>query len=157
MKLKIYYIGHNKKNHHADVEQLYLKRLKNYLPSEIIALSPQKHSSSLSKEEIQAKEAQYFKKHLDPKASVILLDEKGKTYTSKTFSKFMVQEMNSGVKTLAFVIGGAYGFSEGMKKEYRKHLRLSDLTFAHHLARVVLLEQLYRAYTIINNEPYHNS
>lgn len=157
MKLKVYYIGHSKKNHHADVETLYLKRLKNYLPTEIVALNPIKLSKSLSKEEIQIKEAAYFKKYLDPKASVILLDEKGKSYTSKGFSGLMESEMNKGVKTLAFVIGGAYGFSPDMKKDYRNHLRLSDLTFAHHLARAVLLEQLYRAFTIINNEPYHNS
>lgn len=84
------------------------------------------------------------------------MDEKGKTYNSMSFSKLMEQQMAASVKNLIFVIGGAYGLGKAVKEKYKRTLRLSDLTFSHHLARTVLLEQIYRAYTILNNEPYHN-
>jgi len=120
-------------------------------------IKPEKLSSSLSISEIRKSEAKLFTSHLKKESRVILLDEGGKQYKSKEFSNFLESQMSSGVSSLAFVIGGAYGFSEDIKKQYNKVISLSGLTFAHHLARVVLLEQVYRAFTIINNEPYHNS
>lgn len=96
-----------------------------------------------------------FLKQISTSDHVILLDENGRTYNSKQFAGSLQKVMNSGVKTLVYVIGGAYGFSTELKDKYRS-VRLSDLTLSHHLARLVLVEQLYRACTIINNEPYHN-
>ena len=156
MKIKIYYIGRDKKNHHSEAEGLYLKRLKSYVPIEIIAISPPKLSSSLSGQEVKVAEAALFMKHLGEERSVFLLDEKGKTFDSMAFSKLMEQQMSASVKQLIFLIGGAYGLGKELKSKYNRTLRLSDLTLSHHLARTVLLEQLYRAYTILNNEPYHN-
>lgn len=156
MKIKIYYIGRDKKNHHSEAEALYLKRLKSYVSAEIIAIPPPKFSSSLSGQEIKDQEALLLLKHLGEEKSVFLMDEKGKTYNSMSFSKLMEQQMAASVKNLIFVIGGAYGLGKAVKEKYKQTLRLSDLTFSHHLARTVLLEQIYRAYTILNNEPYHN-
>ena len=157
MKLKIYYIGKSKKNHHSEDELIYIKRIKNYLPIEVIGLPPPKLSKNLSPKEIQEKEGQYYLDNIDPKETLILLDEKGHTYTSVQFAGFVEKQMNKGLRCLSFVLGGAYGFSDSFKQKHPQHLRLSDLTFSHHLARTVLLEQIYRAFTILNNEPYHNS
>jgi len=157
LKIKIYYIGKSKKNHHSEVEVLYLKRIKNYMPIEIVALAPLKLSNKLSPSEIKAKEAAYFNAQLPSNESIILMDELGKSYTSMKFANFIEKQMSSGIRCLSFVLGGAYGFSEKFKNEHPQKLRLSDLTFSHHLARTVLLEQIYRSFTILNNEPYHNS
>lgn len=157
MKIKIYYIGKDKKNHHQAAESLYLKRIKNYAAIELVALAPLKLSKSISSKEVKTKEAEYFIKHLKEMDKVYLLDEKGKMYTSEKFAGFIQKNLSSGYRKVAFVIGGAFGFSDGIKKTYPELLRLSDLTFSHHLARTVLLEQIYRGFTILNNEPYHNS
>jgi len=157
LKIRIIYIGKDKKNHHSEAEQLYQKRINNYLPIELVKLKPQKYSQSLSAGEIRSKEEKIFEKELGTDSRVILMDEKGKTYNSMKFSKFIEKQTNLGGRTLSFVIGGAYGFSKSMKQKYPEKIALSSLTFAHHLARMVLLEQIYRAFTILNNEPYHNS
>ncbi len=157
MKFKIYYIGRDKKNHYSEIEQLYLKRINRYLPIEIIQLPAKKYSSSLSRKEIQNLEGQIFKKEMAKESNVILLDEAGKSMTSKKFASFMEHQINRGGQSIAFFIGGAYGFSDKLKSSNATRISLSPLTFAHHLARTVLLEQIYRSFTIINNEPYHNA
>ena len=157
MKLRIYYIGKDKKNYFSEIEALYLKRIKHYIPVEVISLKPQKISSSLSRHEVQELEGQIFQKHLAGEMNVVLLDEGGKEMGSQDFSKFIEKKMNAGGHNLSVVIGGAYGFSSSMKAKYGNLLSLSKMTFAHHLARTVLLEQIYRAFTILNNEPYHNN
>jgi len=157
MKIRIFYIGKDKKNHQAQAEQLYLDRIKHYMPIEIIQIKPGKYSSSLSASEIKDKEEKLFEKALGTDSRVVLLDEGGKLLDSKKFAKFVETQTSMGGKTINFIIGGAYGFSHSMKQKYKTIISLSPLTFAHHLARVILVEQLYRAMTILNNEPYHNS
>lgn len=124
---------------------------------EQVQLKPPNISKSHSQEEVQVMEQDIFEKALKEEKNVILLDEGGQTFTSVSFSKFLQQRINMGGHTISFVIGGAYGFSSKMKQRYGTIVSLSALTFAHHLARTVLLEQLYRAFSIINNEPYHNN
>jgi len=102
-------------------------------------------------------EADQFMAVLEDTSAVILLDELGETVDSQAFSSLIKNKMTQSVRKLIFVIGGAYGIGNSLKKQYPRMIRLSSLTFSHHLARVVLLEQLYRAFTILNNEPYHNS
>jgi len=157
LKLRIYYIGKDKKNHFSDVEQLYMARIKRYLPLEVIQLPAKKYSSSLSAKEVQDLEGQIFEKAMTKEKNCILLDEAGKSMYSKKFASFMENKISRGGHSIAFFIGGAYGFSDKLKKSGVTLLSLSSLTMAHHLARIVLLEQIYRSFTIINNEPYHNA
>ncbi len=157
MKVKVIYIGKEKKNFFSAQEELYLSRIKHYISIELLRIPAPKRSSSLSIDEVKASEEKLFLKHINASAQTILLDEGGKSLNSLGFSKLLEQKMNSGSKELNFIIGGAYGFSREMKKNYSQVISLSPLTFAHHLARLVLLEQIYRGFTIINNEPYHNN
>lgn len=139
------------------MEQLYLKRLQKYLKVDLTSLRPQKHSAKLSSGEIKRMEADQFMAELHESNAVILLDELGDTVDSQAFSHLIQSKMTQSVRKLIFIIGGAYGIGDSLKRRYPRMIRLSSLTFSHHLARVVLLEQLYRAFTILNNEPYHNS
>lgn len=157
MKITIYYIGKDKKNHFTEIEALYVKRISHYVKIEIKKIKPEKFSSSLAISEIQKKEAELFRNHLKNETRVILMDEGGKLHDSQGFSKYLETQISGGGSSIAIVIGGAYGFSDDIKRHYKNVVSLSKLTFAHHLARTVLLEQIYRAFSIINNEPYHNS
>jgi 23S rRNA (pseudouridine1915-N3)-methyltransferase len=85
-----------------------------------------------------------------------ILDEKGKTFTSEGFASFLQKKMNSGLKNLVFVIGGPYGFSDTMYKRANAKISLSSMTFSHQMVRPFFMEQLYRGYTILKNEPYHH-
>ena len=87
---------------------------------------------------------------------LILLDEKGKTFTSEGFSEFLQKKMNSGLKNLIFVIGGPYGFSEAVYERANGKVSLSSMTFSHQMVRLFFIEQLYRGFTILRNEPYHH-
>ena len=96
-------------------------------------------------------------KNIDENAQLILLDDKGKTYTSETFATFISQKMNESIKEIVFVIGGAYGFDEEIYKRAQLKISLSSFTFPHKLCRLIFVEQLYRAFTIIKNEKYHHA
>lgn len=156
MKISIVYIGRDKKNHHASAIQLFEKRINRYMKLESIQLVPPRYPKTLTTKEIQSKEAELLMDRIQSFDQVMLIDEEGMTYSSLKFADFVQVQMSRGIKNLCLVIGGAYGFAETIKRNYPKRLSLSDLTMSHHLARLVLLEQLYRAFTIINNEPYHN-
>ncbi len=156
MQLNIYYIGRKNKNFFEEPEALYVKRISHYTKVKCIAINPSKIPASLSKSEVQKLEEKLMMSKLEPNSEIILLDEGGKIYDSKSFSVFIEQKMNSGKKHVSFLFGGAYGFSYDMKKKYST-ISLSKLTMPHHLARLVFVEQLYRAYSILNNEPYHNT
>jgi 23S rRNA (pseudouridine1915-N3)-methyltransferase len=84
------------------------------------------------------------------------LDENGENFSSIGFSEFIQKKMNSGIKTLVLVIGGPYGFSESVYKKANGKIALSKMTFSHQMIRMIIVEQLYRAFTILNNEPYHH-
>ncbi len=102
------------------------------------------------------KEAALQLQQIQPAEKVYLLDEHGKEMDSVDFSKFIQQQMNSGIKGLTFVIGGPYGFGNAMKQRADGTISLSKMTFSHQLIRLIFAEQLYRAMTIIHKEPYHN-
>ncbi|MBT8191156.1 MAG: 23S rRNA (pseudouridine(1915)-N(3))-methyltransferase RlmH [Saprospiraceae bacterium] len=157
MKTRLIYQGKSGKNHFDKAEDMYLSRIKKYISFDIQQLQPLKLSNALSVEEIRKKEEEYFLKKLPTDSLIILLDEKGKSYNSSSFSKFLDKMTSFQSKKIIFVIGGAFGFSNSMKQRADHIVRLSDMTMAHHLARIVFLEQLYRAFTIIKGEPYHNA
>ena len=156
MKIRLLYQGKPKKNIFEKAEQIYVKRISNYVPFELVRLEPLKLSKSLSILEVKSKEEVYYKNKLPGNSLTILLDEKGKHLNSLSFSDFVNHNISHQSRDITFVIGGAYGFSDGFKNSSNFMISLSELTYSHHLARVVFLEQLYRAFSIINGEPYHN-
>ena len=134
----------------------YLGRLKHYVPfsyEEIPALKDQKGASPAT---IKEREGALILKKIEGVDRVVLLDEKGKEYTSVGFSEYVQKQMNAGVRTLAFVVGGAFGFAQEVYAAATDKLSLSQMTFNHQMVRLFFAEQLYRAFTILRHEPYHN-
>lgn len=135
---------------------VFEQRLKHYVPFESIIIPALKNTKALSIEQQKQKEGELVLKQLQPSDRLILLDENGKEYTSVQFSAFIQQQMNSGIKNLVFVVGGPYGFSEDLYKRATGKISLSKMTFSHQMVRLFFAEQLYRAMTILKNEPYHH-
>ena len=128
-------------------------RIKKYNSFETKILKPSSASNSV--EQLKA-EAKLLEQYFTSDSIVVLLDENGKQFTSKKFADFIQSKMNTGKKNLVFVIGGAYGFSEEIKKKANDLISLSNLTFPHKLAKLIFCEQLYRAFTILKGEKYHH-
>lgn len=135
---------------------IYEQRLKHYVSFETIVIPALKNTKALSVEQQKQKEAELLFKHLQPSDKLILLDENGKEYNSVGFSEFIQQQMNSGIKNLVFVVGGPYGFSDEVYKRANGKISLSKMTFSHQMVRLFFVEQVYRAMTILKNEPYHH-
>jgi 23S rRNA (pseudouridine1915-N3)-methyltransferase len=134
----------------------YSNRLKHYVPFELEVIPDLKNSKNLSEAQQKEKEGELILKKLQPTDKLVLLDEKGKEYNSVDFSKHLQQQMNSGIKRLVFVIGGPYGFSPAIYAKAQGKLGLSKMTFSHQMIRPFFVEQVYRAFTILKNEPYHH-
>jgi 23S rRNA (pseudouridine1915-N3)-methyltransferase len=134
----------------------YQKRLGFYVKFEFEIIPDIKNSKNLSESAQKEREGEQILKKLLPSDELILLDEKGKQYSSVDFSEFVQKKMNSGLKQLIFVIGGPYGFSESVYGRANGKISLSKMTFSHQMVRVFFIEQLYRAFTILRNEPYHH-
>lgn len=134
----------------------YSKRLQHYISFEMEVIPDLKNTKNLSEEQQKEKEGLLILKKLQPADKLLLLDEKGKEYNSLDFSKHLQQQMNSGIKRLVFVIGGPYGFSPSVYAQAQGKLALSKMTFSHQMIRPFFAEQLYRAFTILKNEPYHH-
>lgn len=134
----------------------YEKRLSHYISFDFEIIPDIKNSKNLSREQQKEKEADLFLKKLQPSDYVIVMDEKGKEFRSVEFSKFLQKKMNSGMKQLVLLIGGPYGFSNRIYQKASEKLSLSKMTFSHQMVRLFLVEQLYRGFTILKNEPYHH-
>lgn len=134
----------------------YLKRLKRYIPFEIMELPDVKNAGRISKDEQKESEGRLIISKLQPSDYVILLDERGKHYTSKEFALKLEGMLTSGKKRLVMIIGGPYGFSRQLYDRANELLSLSKMTFNHEMARLFITEQLYRAMTILRGEPYHH-
>lgn len=156
MKITLILIG---KTEEAYIEQgfsLYLARLRHYVPMQVIVIPAIKDASSLSPQQVKEREAVLIIRQLSPGSTLAVLDEKGTELRSVEFSAQLQKWMNSGTRELVFLVGGAFGISDEVKKRAAFQLSLSRLTFTHQLIRLIFAEQLYRAFTIIRNEPYHN-
>lgn len=156
MHIKIVCIG---KTDQREIEALmgqYTERLQHYVKTEWIFIPDPKNRKTLSKEMQMAWEAEQISSHIKNNDIAILLDEKGKTFSSVGLSEFINKTMVAGYKHAVFVIGGPYGISASLKSKYPQCISLSSLTFSHQMVRLFLVEQLYRAMTILNNEPYHH-
>lgn len=135
---------------------IYLKRLKHYVNFEMVVIPALKDVKNSTPDEIKEREAVLLLKHLEKSDAIVLLDEHGKEHTSVGFSKYLQKQMNSGIRSLCFVVGGAFGFSPKVYAKATDKLSLSQMTFSHQMIRLFFVEQLYRAFTILNHEPYHN-
>jgi 23S rRNA (pseudouridine1915-N3)-methyltransferase len=140
----------------ADAYASYEKRLKHYILFETITISTPKNTKSLSEEQVREKEAELTEKHISTGDYVVLLDERGKEYRSVDFAQYLQNKMNSSIRNLVFVCGGPYGFSHKIIQRADDKMSLSKMTFSHQMVRVFFVEQLYRAFTILRNEPYHH-
>lgn len=156
MKVKFICIGKTGKSFLEEGENEYLKRLKHYIPVERIEIPDLKNQKKLTFEQIKELEGKEILAKIQSGDQLILLDERGKHYSSVDFANFLQQRFNSGGKALAFVVGGAYGFSEEVYAAASAKISLSTMTFSHQMVRMIFFEQLYRAMTILKNEPYHH-
>lgn len=156
MKLKIIWVGKTEESYLNSGSEIYIKRIANYIPTEIVTIPALKNTKNLSYSLQKEKEGEQILKHLQAGDFVVLLDEKGKHFTSVEFAEFMNQRMISGIKNLVLIIGGPYGFSESVYQKATQKIALSKMTFSHQMVRLILLEQIYRAFSILNNEPYHH-
>jgi 23S rRNA (pseudouridine1915-N3)-methyltransferase len=156
MKLLLLTIGKTNDKSLLALQNEYLKRLKHYLPFEIQNIPELKNTKSLSIAEQLEKEADLILKQIDNQDELILLDEKGKQYTSIEFSTFISKKMLASHKRVIFVVGGPYGFSERIYTRAQSMTSLSKMTFSHQMIRLIFVEQVYRAMTILRNEPYHH-
>lgn len=134
----------------------YVRRLKNYCPFEIATISVPKQVRQRSMAEQKTEEAKLILSYLHLDDTLILLDEKGKEFTSVEFAKFISQKQNASVKRLVFLIGGPFGFDPRIYDRANFQISLSKLTFSHQMVRLFFVEQLYRAFTILKGEKYHH-
>jgi 23S rRNA (pseudouridine1915-N3)-methyltransferase len=134
----------------------YLRRLRKYADCEFKAFPDIKNAGQLSAAQRMQKEGQVFMEFFLPGDYVVLMDEQGKQYNSEGFAKQIQIWQNNSIKRLIFVIGGAYGFSQEIYQRGQSKISLSAMTFNHQMVRIILLEQIYRAFTILKGEPYHH-
>jgi 23S rRNA (pseudouridine1915-N3)-methyltransferase len=156
MKITLLVVGKTLGEYLKVGEDEYLKRLKFYGNIEYCVIPAIKNTKSLTEEQQKTEEGKLILSKIDAADFCILLDERGKHYTSEAFADFLNGKMVSGVKNLVFVIGGAYGFSDQIEQRANHKLSLSPMTFSHQMVRLIFLEQLYRAFTILKGEPYHH-
>lgn len=134
----------------------YTKRLGHYVKFNLEIIPDLKKVKNLSEAQQKEKEGELILKQIIKSDTLILLDENGKQFTSVEYSKYLQKHMNSGIKNLILVIGGPYGFSDAIYKRAQGKISLSKMTFSHQMVRLFVIEQLYRGFTILRNEPYHH-
>lgn len=156
MKIRLLYIGKEDADLLDAAINAYIKKINFYNVFEVQAIPYLKNNKSLSFDDQKKREGELILKKIEPKEFVVLLDERGKELDSVQFSQFLQQQLNSGVKNLVFIIGGAYGFSQEVYDRGNYKLSLSKMTFPHIMTRLIFMEQLYRGFSILKNEPYHH-
>ena len=156
MKITLLTVGKTDKDWVKQGMDIYVSRLKHYIPFSITEIPELKNVSALSREQIKAKEGELILKNVKPADNLVLLDERGKEYSSVEFAKVLQDKINYEGKNIVFVNGGAYGFSEDVYRRANSKMSLSRMTFSHQMVRAIFAEQLYRAFTIIKGEPYHH-
>ncbi len=156
MKIHILLVGKTEKQYLISAILEYLNRLKHYIAVEYKILPALKKTKNLSEEQQKNKEGKQILKNVKNDDILILLDEKGKEFSSVEFSNFIEKKMIGGTKNLVFVVGGPYGFSLDVYKKSNEKISLSRMTFSHQMVRLIFVEQLYRAMTILKGESYHH-
>jgi len=156
MKISLICIGKTDDSYLIQGIDSFQKRLKFYINFKMVVIPDIKNSKNLSKEVQKAKEAEQILKLISNTDCIILLDERGKEYRSIEFADFLNKKMVSSTQHLVFVIGGPYGFDTSIEKRADGKISLSKMTFSHQMIRLFFSEQLYRAFSILKNEPYHH-
>ncbi len=153
MKIEFIFIGKTTEKYLIEGIQVYFKRLQNYVQSDILILAA---SAYKTREKIIEEESKLILSKIAARDYIVLLDERGKQFTSRNFATFMEKQMLAGTNRLLFITGGAYGVSDELKSKAHFVLSASDLTFTHQMIRLLLIEQVYRGMTILKNESYHH-
>ncbi|APY09396.1 23S rRNA (pseudouridine(1915)-N(3))-methyltransferase RlmH [Winogradskyella sp. J14-2] len=156
MQIKLIAIGKTDNKNLQTLIEDYKKRLSHYIKFEFEIIPDLKKVKHLSEEQQKEKEGELILSKTQNSDILILLDENGKQMDSVAFSNYLQKHMNSGIKTLIFVIGGPYGFSQEVYERANGKIGLSKMTFSHQMVRLFFIEQLYRGFTILKNEPYHH-
>ena len=156
MNIKLLTIGKTDNQALQSLIDDYTKRLSFYIKFDLEIIPDIKNVKNISESQQKEKEGELILAKLTSTDQLILLDEKGTTFSSVGFSDYLQKKMNSGAKTIVFVIGGPYGFSDEVYQKSQGKISLSLMTFSHQMVRLFFIEQLYRGFTILRNEPYHH-
>jgi 23S rRNA (pseudouridine1915-N3)-methyltransferase len=156
MKILLLVIGKTDEKYLIEGMDKYRNRLKHYIGFDYEEIPDIKNRKSLSEAQQKKQEGDLILSKINAGDKLVLLDDKGKDYSSIYFSKHLQQQMNSGIKRLVFVVGGPYGFDASVYAKSQGKLSLSKMTFSHQMIRLFMVEQVYRAMTILKNEPYHH-
>lgn len=156
MQIKLIAIGKTDDKQLLQLIEQYQKRLKHYIKFEIDIIPDIKNVKNLSEKQQKEKEGELILKKISSTDVMVLLDENGKQFSSVEYANYLQKKMNSGIKQLVFVIGGPYGFSEKVYQKSQGKISLSKMTFSHQMIRLFIVEQIYRGFTILKNEPYHH-
>ena len=156
MRINLLCIGKTDDKKIAELISYYIARLPKHWNFEIIEIPDAKNARNLSSDLLKKEEAKLFFNHIENTDLVILLDEKGKEFTSREFAQKLNYYQNNSIKKVCFLIGGAYGFSDEMYNRANEKLSLSKMTFTHQMIRLFFVEQIYRADQILQGKPYHN-
>ncbi|MBO2545413.1 23S rRNA (pseudouridine(1915)-N(3))-methyltransferase RlmH [Salegentibacter agarivorans] len=156
MTIKLLCIGKTDNRELKQLIEVYKKRLQFYNKFEIEIIPDLKKTKNLDENQQKEKEGELILSKVQNSDFLVLLDENGKEFSSEKFSVYIQKRLNSGLKQLIFVIGGPYGFPEAVYQRADSKVALSQMTFSHQMVRLFFTEQLYRAFTILKNEPYHH-
>lgn len=156
MKIKLIVVGKTNATYLQEGEIEYQKRLQHYIKFEELVVGDVKNARNLTQQELQKKEGALILSKIENIDFVILLDDKGRKFSSVEFSKFLNEKNIRSTKSLVFVVGGAFGFSDEVYQRANTKMSLSKMTFSHQMVRLIFKEQLYRAFTIIKGEKYHH-
>lgn len=156
MKISLIVVGKTTSKEFVSLIDEYTNRLKHYIGFELIVIPELKNTKSLSESQQKQAEGDLILKQIQSADHVVLLDEHGKEFRSIEFASWIEKKMVTVSKRLVFVVGGPYGFSPDVYSAAQEKLSLSKMTFSHQMIRLIFIEQIYRAMTIINGEPYHH-
>lgn len=156
MKFVLLVVGKTVEKHYITAIADYVERVKHYASFDMEVIPELKNTKSLSMDQQKGKEGETILKALQPGDVVVLLDEHGKEFRSIEFANWIERKMHTVNKRLVFIIGGPYGFSPSVYQAAQEKISLSKMTFSHQMIRLIFVEQLYRAMTILNNGPYHH-
>lgn len=156
MTIKLLCVGKTDEGALNTLIDKYVRRLAHYNRFELEVIPDIKNTKSLDATRQKTLEGKEILNKLSPADFVVLLDENGRQYASEDFAQYLQKQLNSGKKQLIFVLGGPYGFSEEVYKRAQGKLSLSKMTFSHQMVRLFFVEQLYRGFSILRNEPYHH-